>query len=179
MSVSKGNRVIWDWISDSVKKEVTILDSQTIVSLRIKKIVKSTLFLKVTYLDLLQSILQFGIQLAEEGKKRQGWTVEHYKKTWKKNEHGSLCSTVVFCLQSNTTNHQKHYSNMLKEKAASFLRAIGRQSERALNNTKPASYTVTFLWEKKKPLTFEKQGCIFTKHGFLLILCRWKTDVCC
>lgn len=67
---------------------------------------------------------------------------------------------------------------MLEVKAARFLREIGYQSERVLNNTKPESYTMTLLWEKKA-LTFEKQGCIFNKHGFLLVLCRWrKTDMC-
>lgn len=71
-------------------------------------------------------------------------------------------TTIVLGLQSNT----------LEEKEACFLREMGCQSERALNNSKPASCIMTFLC-KKQALTFEKQGCIFTEHGFLFIMCRW------
>lgn len=50
-------------------------------------------FLKVTYLDLLQSVLQFGIQLAEGGKKTR-MTKETGEQIKKKNNVGSLYSCI-------------------------------------------------------------------------------------
>lgn len=182
MSVSKGNRVIWDWMSDLVKKKVTILDSQFVISLRTKK-------LKINFISKshiprfapecleVWNSTRWGGGKKDKDDKRNGWTNKTTTTTTL--VHCAAQTTVVFCLQSNTINQQKHFSNMLEEKAACFLREIGRQSERALNNTKPASYTVTFLWKKKKKGTdIWKARIYFYQTWVLAYLVQMEEDRC-
>lgn len=92
-------------MSDSMKMKVTILDSQFVISLRTKN-EKEILFLKVTYLDLLQSVLQFGIQLAEGEKKTRmtNKTGEQKQQCWFIVQHRQLLYSVCRATQQTTKN---------------------------------------------------------------------------